>query len=525
MNEIWEKTYYAPAVQQDEVTCMTIDPNVSMYVGGYTYVTKFSDLDMLLVKYNPSGMLQWSKTINGPANGTDYIRAVTTDHDGNVYITGVSSGTGYDFLTIKFNSDGDTIWAERYAGLDPSLFGYDEPWAIAVDKNENVFVTGESYDASTGSDWATIKYDSSGAMKWIERYDGILGGTDENSFDLTLDHNDNIIVTGFSPGNMTSADFLTIKYNQDGDTLWSARYDGTGSGYDYSTRVKVDSLDNIYITGRSDGISTQEDYATIKYDSNGVQQWVRRYDGSEQDDEPKNLAVTNAGDVIVTGYSNNSSTGRDYLTIEYDTKGDSLWTSRYNGTIGNGYDEASSLTFDSDNNIYVTGYSEDNSMNSDFYTIAYNSTGNKMWDKVYIGPGTGENNAKAVSLDKDGNIYVAGTSTGDTTGLDFALVKYSPVINGIKNEIDIPRSFSLEQNYPNPFNPTTDIKYSIPDNEFVELKVYDILGRKVATIEDEEEKPGTYDVTWNAINVPSGVYFYQLEAGNFIQTKKMIVLK
>ena len=524
LNEIWQRSYTAPVVQQDEVTCMSLDPAGNIYVGGYTYVTELNDLDMLLVKYNPSGILQWSKRINSTVNGTDYIRAITTDQNGNVYITGVSAGVGADYLTIKYNSAGDTLWTARYEGIDPTQFGYDEPWAIVVDKTGNVFVTGESYDSNTGYDWASIKYDSSGTMKWVKRYDGILGSTDENSFDLTLDNKDNIIATGFSPGNMTSADFLTIKYNQNGDTLWTARYDGSGSGYDYATRVVVDSLDNIYITGRSDGINTQEDYATVKYDSNGVQKWVRRYDGNGEDDEPKDIAVIN-GEVVVTGFSTGAATGRDFLSIKYNSAGDTLWTRRFNGTSGNGYDEANSLAADKNGNIYVTGYTDDNSLNSNFYTIAYDSSGNKIWDEFYNGAGNGDDNAKAVSLDKDGNIYVAGTSTGDSTGLDITLVKYSTVVTGINNNKTIPLSFSLEQNYPNPFNPSSTIKYSVAKNTMVTLKVFDILGREVRNLVNENKAPGVYQINFHASDLSSGIYFYQLKAGGFVQTKKMIFMK
>jgi hypothetical protein len=90
---------------------------------------------------------------------------------------------------------------------------------------------------------------------------------------------------------------------------------------------------------------------------------------------------------------------------------------------------------------------------------------------------------------------------------------------------ELPSNFSLEQNYPNPFNPSTTISYQIPTRIMVTLKLYDILGREVTTLVSEEKPAGTYELTWNAENLPSGVYFYQLTAGEFIQTRKMILLK
>jgi hypothetical protein len=85
--------------------------------------------------------------------------------------------------------------------------------------------------------------------------------------------------------------------------------------------------------------------------------------------------------------------------------------------------------------------------------------------------------------------------------------------------------YYLYQNYPEPFNPSTTIKYRIPKRGYVTLKVYDILGNEIGTLVNEERPVGTYDVTWNAENHSSGVYFYQMKAGNFIQSRKMILLK
>ena len=87
----------------------------------------------------------------------------------------------------------------------------------------------------------------------------------------------------------------------------------------------------------------------------------------------------------------------------------------------------------------------------------------------------------------------------------------------------------LYQNYPNPFNPTTTIKYSIPKLSFVTIKIYDVLGSEAATLVNEEKPAGTYELNWNASStaggLPSGVYFYRLSAGNYVETKKMILLK
>jgi hypothetical protein len=89
----------------------------------------------------------------------------------------------------------------------------------------------------------------------------------------------------------------------------------------------------------------------------------------------------------------------------------------------------------------------------------------------------------------------------------------------------LPEHFSLEQNYPNPFNPSTTIRYQLPVNGFVTLKVYDVLGREVKTLVSERENAGIHVVGFNATNLPSGVYFYRLQAGTYHDTKKLLLLK
>ncbi|MBK9099300.1 MAG: T9SS type A sorting domain-containing protein [bacterium] len=117
-------------------------------------------------------------------------------------------------------------------------------------------------------------------------------------------------------------------------------------------------------------------------------------------------------------------------------------------------------------------------------------------------------------------IYTAWQNAGNTTN-----------ISG--NENHLPSGFILSQNYPNPFNPSTKIKYSISSvianevkqSQIVSLRVYDVLGNEIETLVDEEKSAGTYEITWYAEGLPSGVYFYRLQTGSFIETKKMLLLK
>jgi photosystem II stability/assembly factor-like uncharacterized protein len=125
------------------------------------------------------------------------------------------------------------------------------------------------------------------------------------------------------------------------------------------------------------------------------------------------------------------------------------------------------------------------------------------------------------------------TSTSNIDSVNFHLYRFTVGIKQIG--IEVPNEFKLYQNYPNPFNPVTKIKFEIPSNGFpigalgndrvVVLKVYDILGREIQTLVNETLQPGSYEVTFGGSNLSSGIYFYQLKAGDYIETKKMVLLK
>ncbi len=130
------------------------------------------------------------------------------------------------------------------------------------------------------------------------------------------------------------------------------------------------------------------------------------------------------------------------------------------------------------------------------------------------------------SVDQLVNFSITNVSATDSKGNTIVLnVKAADVLVDIQKEEVLPSAFSLMQNYPNPFNPNTTIKFSIPHSQFVTLKVYDILGREVATLVNEEKLHGNYEVKFDGSALPSGTYFYRLQAGIFSQTKKLLLLK
>jgi len=370
--EQWVRRYNGPGNDDDEANALAIDNQGNVYVTGFSY-DSITSLDFATIKYNTNGDTVWVRRYSPPISNNDDARAIAVDGQGNVYVTGESyiSGSTYDYVTIKYYANGDTAWVRRYNG--PSNY-YDFGFAICVDTLGNVYVTGLSSDSGSSFDYVTIKYNSDGDTLWLRRYNGP-GSNDDWAHSITVDGQGNVYVTGESYGLSSRADYATIKYNSNGDTLWVRRYNGPGNNDDQAYAIAVDSQGNVYVTGESPDSGTFDDYATIKYNSSGTEQWVRRYDGPGGSlDKAYALALDGQGNVYVTGSSRGSSYVEDYATIKYNSNGDTVWVRRYNGP-GNSTDNASAIAVDNAGNVYVTGASFSSGTYNDYATIKYVQTG------------------------------------------------------------------------------------------------------------------------------------------------------
>ena len=169
----------------------------------------------------------------------------------------------------------------------------------------------------------------------------------------------------------------------------------------------------MFVTGRSIGGGSFDDYATIKYSAAGVPLWTNRYNGpGNDDDEALAVAVDGGGNVFVTGGSL-SGFGPEYATIKYSSAGVPLWTNRYGGDV------ALAVAVDGSGNVFVTGESS-----FDYVTVAYSGAGVPLWTNRYNGPGNNTDDARAMAVDGSGNVFVTGSSIGSDSH-DYATIKYS----------------------------------------------------------------------------------------------------
>ena len=534
-------------------------------------------------------MTQWVNNYWGNNTSDNQIQnskglAVATDHNGNCYVTGytVNPETGSDIILIKYNEAGDTLYSKIYTGTGN---GEDRAFGIAVDEYDNVYITGQISMTGRGLELIVLKYNKYGNLLWTKTYGATNQNMDDAGLAITLDHYNRPYVTGFCTSQDGARKIVTIRFNTYGNTAWVKIEDGPGSMDSQGFGIAVDETDNIYVTGYVT-TTTGKDIIIIKYSQNGIEKWIEIQDGAaSEDDVAYGIAFDANNKLYVTGYTtvDSSQNNTDVVLMKVTPSGNVNWVKTYSGGSGISSDKAFGIIVDNENRVYITGETSNSSQGKNYLTLKYNTAGIKQWSSVYNGPGNGDDYANAINL-LSNKVVVTGASWGTGENFDYAtlnlnknngnlssLTRYS--FSGNSNDIakdvavsnnntiyvtgyselvvnnkitnsaistmmikdndreqnsgttNTPEQFSLNQNYPNPFNPSTTIKFSIGINCQVNLVVFDMMGKEVDIIVNNELAAGEYSITYTNKNLSSGIYFYSLSAGSFKDVKKMTIIK
>jgi hypothetical protein len=470
---------------------ITISEQNEIYVAGVfsyelflqgTHLNTYGGRDIFVAKYDQNGYLQWVKQAGSIYDDTP--SSIAVDSNGNCYVTGqiennarfgqftvLTNGTSIDGFITKLDNDGNFLWAKSFGSnhfdIGTSISYFSEGYLFLTGQiNGTAFFDNITVQHNGGNDIFIARYDLNGNISLAK---GFGGNNNENANNIFINNLGNILVTGEFEG---IGVFDTTHLNSLGHTdLFAAEFNFEcnldwviqyGTDLiDFGYAISADRFDNVFVAGAVGG-----------------------YQGS--------LGILDRS--IFLGKIKNPITPVELTIFMAIVSNSSVQLSWSTATELNnhGFEIERSL----DKTIWATiGFREGYGTTSEPQDYTYSDDISEISSsKLYY---------RLKQIDFNGSF------------------EYSKIV-----EVEIaPTKFTLRQNYPNPFNPSTSIQYTIASRQFVTLKVYDVLGKEITALVNEEKSAGSYNIEFNASHLATGIYYYQLRAGDYVKTKKMILLK
>ena len=466
---------------------IAVDNSNNVYTVNYEYIPAG---DIYLVKRNAAGQLQWQVFFD-QTDVTKWEKAtwVETDNTGNIVVTGTLM-SGYSnpvvaaSIVMKFNSAGTLLWRQVFE----NSFDGSQTKKCLVDEQNNIYILGTGINGSSGMNLKVKKLAPDGTHIWT--YFNAIGMP--VNFKFTPDNG--ILVIGRSIYGSING---YAKLDRNGNPIWSlpgvnSLIVGDAAGDDFGNTYIV-NLEYIYNPVNS---------IVQKLNMSGTEIWSSGYVIAAQ-----RLEVGTDNMPVISGYPSTGSFGSSF--VKFNPAGTVVWANMDADSTFSLLSH-SQIKMDTQNNIYLAAGTM-----TEMAVCKVMSNGNSGW--TLTAPG---GYAYGLDIGNDNSIYVVG---GNTAGTTIQILQTLTSVSGNNNTLL--NTYWLGNNYPNPFNPSTNIQYQLPENEFVKLTVFDISGRVIETLVNEKQSAGSYEVTFNASEYSSGIYFYKLQVKDFVEVKKMILIK
>jgi hypothetical protein len=555
---LWTKTF--GGLEKDRGSSVHQTSDNGYIIAGYTESFGVSDPKLWLIKTDSLGNIIWDKTYGNASTIIDPNPqfSVTQTIDNGFIICGYKASIapeGYGWL-LKTDVNGDTLWTREFPAYPGSrLFSVKETF------DSGYVATGYRSEGTVGGfeDIYLVKTNSSGGLIWTKTYGSSIGDVG-TCVETTLDGG-YVVVGSLATSYNFDANIVLLKTDGFGDTVWTKLFGGDQGEIGYAVQKTNDG--GYVLVGSTNSFGIFRRIWLLKTNALGDTLWTRTY-GGYGDYDGYSVQQSCDGGYVITGKYYHPTGGSDLIIIKADENGNQIWYNNLGSGMGRSIQQTTDLG-------YIIGGSIFNNQSMDdvwlvktkpltvmrpngweIYTVgdtisiswiseciadvsiklSYNNglTWNSIIDST---ANSGDYTWVVSAADSTDQCLIKITDYSDSTKSDvsnntFTIDLVSSIENPISNEY--PKEYLLAQNYPNPFNPSTKISWQVPVGSWQTLKIYDVLGNEIITLVDEYKPAGNYEIEFNSHssegrNLKSGVYFYQLKAENYIETKKMILLK
>src|SRR5262245_28179274 len=264
----------------------------------------------------------------------------------------------------------------------------------------------------------------SSALAWIANLDGAPPGASDAAVAVAVDRAGDVVAAGHTGASEVEAFTVVKRRGTDGSVVWRRVVTGTGDGSGRALAVAVDGADAVITAGVLDGKGTADDFAVVKWDAAGNEQWRRVIDGTANYfDEASTVTVDRAGDVIATGFLVNQTTSYDFFVVKWNAAGAEQWRRTVRGNAIDGFDLGTAVAVDSEGSVVAAGTTD---LGEQLTVVKWNAAGTEQWRRTARGTDPiAIQEAAAVATDSSGAVVVAGALNNSTTGFDLFVIKWT----------------------------------------------------------------------------------------------------
>ncbi len=502
----WATSFDSKGFSHDIGTRVIEDSLGNVFVAGY------NSKELYLIKYSSQLNELWrfvQRDTSGSSAESVFPPIIVTDRYGNVYLTGSENNltSGIDIRIHKIDPGGNELFSIFISGYGQS---YDKLNAVTITPEGKLIVGGWMFEGGVQSHFIKA-YSPEGNLLWTF-------GPSDDAYSTVLKYKDGHI---YSVGGRR-----VNKLTESGDLVWARVY-SPNNFVNVLTDLIIDKDNNIAVCGFGVEAGQDENFIVLRFNENGDQLWSYRYNGQRNwDDAASSIALDSMNNIIVAGHSVENTNGygvRSITLIKLGTSGNLLWKKHISDDQQVNVTEGKVITDEFDN-IYVSSGEEYSPRNFGYMLAKFRTNGDSVWRSTYSDPRF-YIYSYDFTLTRNAGLLMTGRAYGDNTGYDITTLKYSQTVSASETSSFVPEKFRLNQNYPNPFNPETNISFDLPEGRYVEIIIFDALGRRIYVLAGREFPSGKHTIKFNAQGLSSGIYYYQLKAGSFIESKRMLLVK